>query len=69
LLDAQGSALPQAVISWPLNTGGPCSIRGQSMWDLWWKRGRWGRFLSEYLYCSPSVSFHHCVPQFRRLKV
>jgi hypothetical protein len=34
--------------------------RGQSMWDLWWKKWQWDRFLSEYFGFPMSVSFHWC---------
>jgi hypothetical protein len=34
--------------------------RGQSMWDLWWTKCHWDRFLPEYFGFPLSVSFHRC---------
>jgi hypothetical protein len=38
----------------------PCSIPGQSMWDLWWTKWYWYRFFPEYFGSSLSISFHRC---------
>jgi hypothetical protein len=38
--------------------GGPGSIPGRSMWDLWWTKWHWDRFLSEYFGFPLSISFH-----------
>jgi hypothetical protein len=38
--------------------GGPGSIPGQSMWDLWWTKRHWDRFFSEYFGFTLSMSFH-----------
>jgi hypothetical protein len=40
-------------------SGGPGSIPGQSMWDLWWTKWHGDRFFPEYFDFSP-VSF---IPQ------
>jgi hypothetical protein len=40
--------------------GGPGSIPGQSMWDLWWTKWHWDRFFSEYFGFPLSISFHRC---------
>jgi hypothetical protein len=40
--------------------GGPGSIPGQSMWDLWWTKWHWDRFLPEYFGFPLSLSFHRC---------
>jgi hypothetical protein len=37
------------------NRGGPGSIPGQVMCDLWWKKWRWGRF-SSGIWISPANS-------------
>jgi hypothetical protein len=34
----------------------------QSMWDLWWTKWHWDRFISEFLGSALSVSFHCCSP-------
>jgi hypothetical protein len=31
----------------------------KSMWDLWWIKWHWERFLYEFLGVSPYISFHH----------
>jgi hypothetical protein len=36
------------------------SLPGQFMWDLWWAKWQWDRFLSEYFAFLLSVSFHRC---------
>jgi hypothetical protein len=36
------------------------SIPGQSMWDLWWTKLNWDRFLPEYFGSPLSISFHRC---------
>jgi hypothetical protein len=28
--------------------GSPSSLPGQSMWDFWWTKWHWGKFISEY---------------------
>ena len=38
----------------------PVSIPGQSMWDLWWTKWHWERFLSETCSSPLSVSFRQC---------
>ena len=43
----------------PVN-GGPGSIPGQSMWDLWWTKWQWDRFFLEYFGFPLSISFHRC---------
>jgi hypothetical protein len=40
--------------------GGPGSIPGQSMWDLWWTKWHWDRFFSMYFGFFLSISFHRC---------
>jgi hypothetical protein len=35
-------------------------IPGQSMWDLWWTKRHWDRFLPEYFGFPLSISFHRC---------
>jgi hypothetical protein len=40
--------------------GGPGSIAGQSMWDLWWTKWHWDRFFSKYFGFPLSISFHRC---------
>jgi hypothetical protein len=42
------------------HSGSSNSMPGQSMWDLWWTKWHWDRFLSEYFSFPLSVSFHHC---------
>ena len=41
-------------------SGGPASILGQSMWDLWWTKWHRDRFFSEYFGFPLSISFHWC---------
>jgi hypothetical protein len=38
--------------------GGPVSLQDQSMWDMWYIKRQWNRFLSEFFDFSLSVSFH-----------
>ena len=38
----------------------PCSLPGQSMWNLWWKKWEWDRFFSKYFGFPLSVSFCQC---------
>jgi hypothetical protein len=38
--------------------GGPGSIPGQSMWDLWWTQWHWDRFFTEYFGFPLSISCH-----------
>jgi hypothetical protein len=38
--------------------GGPGSIPGQSMWDLWWTKWHWDRFFPDYFGFPLSISFH-----------
>ena len=38
--------------------GGLASIRGQSVWYLWWTKWHWDMFLSEYLKFDLLVSLH-----------
>jgi hypothetical protein len=33
---------------------------GQSMWDLWWTKWHWDRFISEYFSFPLPISFHQC---------
>ena len=40
--------------------GGPGSISGQSMWDLWWTKCHWDKLFSEYFGFPLSISFHRC---------
>jgi hypothetical protein len=40
--------------------GGPGSITGQSMWDLWWTKWHWDRLFPEYFGFPPSISFYRC---------
>jgi hypothetical protein len=40
--------------------GGPGSIPGQSMWDLWWTKWHWDRFFPEFFGFPLSVSFRWC---------
>ena len=35
--------------------GGHCSIPGQCMWNLWWMKCPWDKFLSKYCHLSLSV--------------
>jgi hypothetical protein len=35
-------------------------IPDQYMWDLWWKKRHWERFLSQYFSFPLSISFHQC---------
>jgi hypothetical protein len=42
-----GRAMAQAV-SPASHRGGPGSIPGQSMWDLWWTKWHWDMFFPEY---------------------
>jgi hypothetical protein len=39
-----GRAIAQAVSRRASHRGGPVSIPGQVMWDLWWTKWHWGRF-------------------------
>jgi hypothetical protein len=43
-----------------LHHGGLGSIPDHFMWDLWWTKCYWDRFLSKYLCFPLSVSFHQC---------
>jgi hypothetical protein len=36
--------MAQAVSRWLPTRSGPGSSPGLVMWDLWWTKGRWGRF-------------------------
>jgi hypothetical protein len=36
------------------------SIPGQSMWDLWWAKWHWDRFIPEYFGFRLSISSHRC---------
>jgi hypothetical protein len=54
-----GRAMAQAVSRQP-HGGGPGSILGQSMWDLWWRKWHWDRFYPEYFGFTLSVLFHWC---------
>jgi hypothetical protein len=38
----------------------PFIVVVQSVWDFWWRKWHWDRFLSQYLGCTLSVSFHKC---------
>lgn len=38
--------------------------QGHSMWDLWWTRGYWNRFLSKYPGLPPPVWFNQCSTMF-----
>jgi hypothetical protein len=48
--------------------GGPGSILGQSMWDLWWTKWHWDKFFSEYFGFPLSISFHRCSITTKRTK-
>jgi hypothetical protein len=51
-----GSYLPAS------HRGGPGSRPCQSMWDLWWEKLHWDRFLSDFFGFPLSVSFHRGSP-------
>jgi hypothetical protein len=56
-----GRAVVQVVSRWAVTAeGGPRSIPGRSMWDLWWTKWHWDKFFSEYFGFSVSISFHRC---------
>jgi hypothetical protein len=38
--------------------GGPGSIPGQSIWDLWWTKWHWDRIFPEFFGFPLSMSFH-----------
>jgi hypothetical protein len=40
--------------------GGPGSILGQFMWNLWWAKWHWDRFFPEFFGFPLSISFHRC---------
>ena len=40
--------------------GGPGSISGQSVWDLWWTKWHWDRYFPKYFGFPLSFSFHRC---------
>ena len=42
------------------HAGGPVSIPGQSVWDLWRTKWHWDRFFPEYFGFPLSISFHRC---------
>lgn len=44
----------------------PCSIRGLSTWDLWWKMWHWERLYSEYFGFPHSLSFHQRLVSYMR---
>jgi len=48
----------QEVILRVCHSGGPCSITGLSVWDMWWTKWHWDGFFFEYLDFPLSVSFH-----------
>ena len=46
---------------WPVShRRGPVSIPVRPMWDVWWIKWQWGRFLCKYLGVTLSASFHQC---------
>jgi hypothetical protein len=40
--------------------GGPTSIPGQSMWDMWWTKWHWAKSFSDYFSFTQSVSVQKC---------
>jgi len=40
--------------------GSPGFFLGKSMWDMWWIKWYWDRFLSQYVHYPISVSFLQC---------
>ena len=42
------------------HSGGPGSVPGHSMWDLWWTKWHWDRFFPEYFGFPLSILFHRC---------
>jgi hypothetical protein len=48
--------------------GGPGSIPGQSMWDLWWTKWQWDRFFLKYFGFPLSVSFHSSIQLLWKMK-
>jgi hypothetical protein len=44
------------------SAGGLGSLQDQSMWDLWWTKWHWDRFLSEFFGFPLSISFHRRSP-------
>ena len=40
--------------------GDPCTIPGQSMWNMWWTNLHWGMVSSKYFSCPLSMSFLQC---------
>jgi hypothetical protein len=47
---AEGCTVAQAASRRPLNVAARSSISNQCTWDLWWKKWRWGKFLTEYFF-------------------
>jgi hypothetical protein len=40
--------------------GEPGSVPDQRIWDMWWKKWHWDRFLSQHFSVPLSLSFHEC---------
>jgi hypothetical protein len=56
-----GCATAQAVSRRTFYHGGPVSIPGRSMWDLWWTKWYWDRyFFSSTSVCPCQFFFHWC---------
>ena len=54
-------AMAQAVGQSPAShRGQSCSVLRQSMWDLWWTKWHWHRFLCKYFRCCLLEQFYHC---------
>jgi hypothetical protein len=56
MMQMYGRAIAQAVG----HRGGPSSILGKVMWDLWWAKWHWGRFLSSISVSPASSHFTKC---------
>jgi hypothetical protein len=52
-----GHVMVQVVSQWLLTTGGPSSMLGYSLWDLWWTKWQWGSF-SLHTWVFPCVWIH-----------
>jgi hypothetical protein len=50
--------MAQAVSSRPLTA--QARVQSRVMWDLWWTKWHWDRFLPEYFGFPLSISFHLC---------
>jgi hypothetical protein len=60
--------MAQAVSRRPPTAEARARSWGQSMWDLWWTKWHWDRFLPEYFGFPLSVSFHRCSITRKRIK-